>query len=150
MVLRGAKQNARRINAIGFRSERYQLSAYVLSAIMCGIAGMLLANLTAFASPSNLSWIVSGDLIVMIVLGGIGSVFGPVLGAVVFLGLEEVLKSLTEYWPAIFGVAIVLVALLGKAGIIGLLESMSRNKAEPAPPDAATSQLRAKPAGEQA
>jgi branched-chain amino acid transport system permease protein len=123
MVLRGARQNPRRINAIGLRSTRYQLTAYVLSAVVCGVAGMLLANLTAFASPSTLTWMVSGDLIVMIVLGGIGTVFGPLLGALAFLGLEEVLKMATEYWMAVFGMAIVLISLLGKTGIAGLLDS---------------------------
>jgi branched-chain amino acid transport system permease protein len=126
MVLRGARQNARRINAIGLPSMKYQLSAYVLSAVMCGIAGMLLANLNAFASPATLSWIVSGDLIVMVVLGGMGSVFGPLLGAMAFLGLEEILKMFTEHWMAIFGPIIVLVALLGKAGIVGLLAGLER------------------------
>jgi branched-chain amino acid transport system permease protein len=124
MVLRGAKQNARRINAIGLPARQYLLSAYVLSAILCGIAGMLLANLNAFASPSTLSWMVSGDLIVMVVLGGIGTVYGALLGAVAFLGLEEVIKQFTEHWMAIFGPAIVLVALLGKAGIVGFLEGI--------------------------
>ncbi|MDB5728547.1 MAG: branched-chain amino acid transporter permease [Noviherbaspirillum sp.] len=126
MVLRGACQNARRINAIGLPSMKYQLSAYVLSAVMCGIAGLLLANLNAFASPATLSWIVSGDLIVMVVLGGMGSVFGPLLGAMAFLGLEEILKMFTEHWMAIFGPIIVLVALLGKAGIVGLLAGLER------------------------
>jgi branched-chain amino acid transport system permease protein len=129
MVLRGARQNARRINAIGFPSKRYQLSAYVLSAVLCGIAGMLLANLNAFASPSTMSWSVSGDLIVMVVLGGIGSVFGPLLGALAFLGLEEILKSFTEYWLAIFGPIVLLVALMGKAGIAGLLDMVDRRRA---------------------
>lgn len=124
MVLRGAKQNARRINAIGLPAKQYLLSAYVLSAILCGIAGMLLANLNAFASPSTLSWTVSGDLIVMVVLGGIGSVYGAVLGAFAFLGMEEVIKQFTEHWMALFGPAIVLVALLGKAGIVGFLEGI--------------------------
>lgn len=124
MVLRGARQNARRVNAVGLPARQYLLSAYVLSAILCGIAGMLLANLNAFASPSTLSWIVSGDLIVMVVLGGIGSVYGAFLGAFAFLGLEEAFKLLTEHWMAIFGLAIVLVALLGKAGIVGLLEAI--------------------------
>lgn len=123
MVLRGARQNARRVNAIGLPARRYQLSAYVLSAILCGIAGMLLANLNAFASPSTLSWVLSGELIVMVVLGGIGTVFGAVLGAFAFLGLEEGMKLMTEHWMAIFGLAIVAVALLGKTGIAGLLES---------------------------
>jgi branched-chain amino acid transport system permease protein len=129
MVLRGARQNARRIDAVGLPSRRYQLSAYVLSAVLCGIAGLLLANLNAFASPSTLSWSVSGDLIVMVVLGGMGSVFGPFLGALAFLGLEEILKSFTEHWMAVFGPIIVLVALLGKAGIAGLLESLDQRLA---------------------
>lgn len=136
MVLRGARENARRVNAIGFRSTRYQLAAYVLSAVLCGIAGMLLANLTAFASPSNLSWIVSGDLIVMIVLGGLGTVFGPFLGALVFLGAEEVLKSITESWQAVFGLAIFLIALLRTPGIAGLLARFERRKPAPAAPTA--------------
>lgn len=126
MVLRGARQNARRINAIGFRSSRYQLAAYVMSAVLCGVAGMLLANLTAFASPATLGWIVSGDLIVMIVLGGLGTVFGPLLGALAFIGAEEVLKGWTESWPAVFGLAIFLIALLRTAGLAGLLEKLGR------------------------
>jgi branched-chain amino acid transport system permease protein len=124
MVLRGARQNARRVNAVGLPARQYLLSAYVLSAILCGVAGVLLANLNAFASPSTLSWMLSGELIVMVVLGGIGSVFGALLGAFAFLGLEEAMKLMTEHWMAIFGLAIVAVALLGKTGINGLLESL--------------------------
>jgi branched-chain amino acid transport system permease protein len=132
MVLRGARQNPRRINAIGLQARRYQLAAYVLSAILCGVAGMLLANLTAFASPATLGWVVSGDLIVMIVLGGIGAVFGPLLGALVLLGAEELLKPATEYWQAVLGLAIFLVALLRTAGLAGLLERWPRRRAAPA------------------
>lgn len=128
MALRGARQNARRVNAVGFPAHKYLLTAYVLSAILCGIAGMLLANLTAFASPSSLSWIVSGDLVVMIVLGGIGTVFGPLLGAMAFMGLEEVMKSITDHWMAVFGLAIVVIGLMGKSGLIGLLHSFSQTR----------------------
>lgn len=146
MVLRGARQNPRRINAIGLRSARYQLAAYVLSAILCGVAGMLLANLTAFASPSTLTWMISGDLIVMIVLGGIGTVFGPLLGALAFLGLEEVLKMATEYWMAVFGLVIVLIGVLGKGGIAGLLDSWGARR--PVPKAAIPPAGAALPAGE--
>ena len=121
MVVRGAKQNARRTSAIGFTTRRYQLTAYVISAMLTGVAGMLLANLNGFASPNTLSWVVSGDLIVMVVLGGMGSVAGPLLGALSFLGLEEGLKAVTEHWMAIFGPLIVVIALLGKGGIVGVL-----------------------------
>lgn len=138
MVLRGARQNPRRINAVGFEAKRYQLAAYVVSAILCGLAGMLLANLTAFASPSTLGWVISGDLIVMIVLGGLGTVFGPLLGAVAFLGAEELLKMATEYWPAIFGLAIFLVALLRTAGLAGLLDKLCARKSATAPAPAAS------------
>lgn len=95
----------------------------MLSAILCGVAGMLMANLNAYASPSSMSWTVSGDLIVMVVLGGMGTVFGPVVGAFAFLGVEEVLKAYTEHWMAVFGLAILAVAMLGKAGILGWLSA---------------------------
>lgn len=130
MVVRGARQNPRRTSAIGFSTRRYQLTAYVLSAMLTGVAGMLLANLNAFASPSTLSWVVSGDLIVMVVLGGMGTVAGPLLGAISFLGLEEFLKLFTEHWMAIFGPLIVLIAVLGKGGIAGLLASSEQRKGE--------------------
>jgi branched-chain amino acid transport system permease protein len=122
MVIRGARQNLRRVNAAGIPARRYQLLAYVISGMLCGVAGLLLANLNAFASPSTLAWSVSGELIVIVVIGGLGSVFGPLLGTLVFLGLEEALKDVTEHWMVIFGPLIVLVALLGKRGIVGLLE----------------------------
>lgn len=134
IVLRGARENARRVNAIGLRSTRYQLAAYVVSAVLCGIAGLLLANLTAFASPSTLGWIISGDLIVMIVLGGLGTVFGPFLGALVFLGAEEVFKMITESWQAVFGLAIFLIALLRTPGIVGLLNKIGPTRRAPAAP----------------
>ena len=121
MTLRAAQQNVRRVNAIGLEARKYQLAAYVLSGIVCGVAGLLLANLNAFASPSTMAWTVSGELIVMVVLGGMGSVFGPLFGALLYLGMEEVLKGFTEHWMAIFGPLIVLIALVGKHGVSGLL-----------------------------
>jgi branched-chain amino acid transport system permease protein len=131
MALRAARQNARRVNAIGLQARRLQLVAFVISGTLCGVAGMLLANLNAYASPSSLAWTVSGELIVMVVLGGMGTVFGPLIGALAFMGLEEVFKGLTEHWMIIFGPLIVLMALVGRRGIVGLLEglgSVSRAK----------------------
>ena len=80
-VLRGCKTNERRMQALGFPTLRYRLVAYVISAQVCVIAGIMLANLTRFASPSYMQWQASGDLIVMIVLGGMGTLIGPVAGA---------------------------------------------------------------------
>jgi len=133
MALRAGRQNSRRIAAIGLPALRYQLPGYVISAVLCGIAGLLLANLTAFASPSTMSWVVSGELIVMVVLGGMGTVFGPLLGALAFFGVEELLKDMTDHWMAVFGPLIVVVVLLGRVGIVGLLEKLDR-RATPATP----------------
>jgi branched-chain amino acid transport system permease protein len=126
MTLRAGRQNARRVMSVGLALHSYQLAAYVISAVLCGLAGMLLANLNAYSSPSSMSWMVSGELIVMVVLGGMGSVFGPFLGALTFFGVEEVLKGWTQHWMAVFGLAILGVAMVGKSGVLGWLEQLSR------------------------
>jgi branched-chain amino acid transport system permease protein len=132
MVLRGCKSNERRMAALGFPTLRYKLAAYVLSALICVLAGMLMANLTRFVAPSYMAWTVSGELIVMIVLGGLGTLVGPVVGAAALLVLEELLstlsfgvpwldKLLSEHWLALIGLFIVAVVLVLKQGLYGRL-----------------------------
>lgn len=120
-VLRGAKSNVQRMRVLGFPVVRYQVAAYAASGVVCGIAGMLLANLTKFASPAYMSWTVSGDLIVMVMLGGIATIVGPLLGATVFIILETVLAAYTQHWMLVLGPIIVLIALLAKRGLYGFL-----------------------------
>jgi branched-chain amino acid transport system permease protein len=124
MVLRGCKSNERRMAALGFPTLRYKLTAYVISALICVVAGVLLANLTRFASPSYMQWQASGDLIVMIVLGGMGTLIGPVAGAVGLLVLEEILAAITDHWMAILGPLIVIIVLVSNRGIFGLLDAV--------------------------
>ncbi len=93
MVIQGARSNDRRMRAIGFPTYRYKLVCFVIAGMICGLAGVLLANHTDFISPAIMHWTRSGDLIVMAVLGGMGSVFGPVIGAVALLVLEEALSA---------------------------------------------------------
>ena len=121
MVLRGCRSNERRMAAMGFPTLRYKLTAYVISALVCVVAGVLLANLTKFASPSTMSWQTSGELIVMIVLGGMGTLIGPVAGAAALLLLEEVLAGLTQHWMVILGPLIVLIVLVAKKGLYGYI-----------------------------
>lgn len=129
MVLRGAKQNERRSSAIGFHVNRFQWKAYVISGTVCGVAGLLLANLTAFASPSDMSWFVSAELIVMVVLGGVGTVLGPAMGAFIFIGLEEATKLLTVHWAVIVGIVIIAIAITGQKGVFGtFINAMTRAK----------------------
>ena len=131
MVLRGARANERRMAALGFPLLRYRLTAYVISALVCVVAGVLLANLTRFTSPSYMAWQASGDLIVMIVLGGMGTVVGPVAGAVVLLVTEEILASWTTHWMVVLGPAIVLVVLTAKKGIYGYLADLDVRRGGP-------------------
>jgi len=126
LVIRGARSNERRMRAIGFHTFRYKLVCFVIAGALCGLAGALLANHTSFISPALMHWTRSGDLIVMVALGGLGTLFGPLIGAVTFLLLEEGLSRLTEYPNLILGPILLLVAIYLHGGIEGLLEGRRR------------------------
>jgi branched-chain amino acid transport system permease protein len=121
LVIQGARSNDTRMRAIGFPTYRYKLVCFVIAGTLCGLAGALLANHTDFVSPAMMYWTRSGDLIIMVVLGGMGSVVGPVFGAVALLVLEEALSDITEYWQIILGPLLLLVVLFARGGIAGLL-----------------------------
>ena len=136
MVIQGARSNDRRMRAIGFPTYRYRLACFVIAGVMCGLAGALLANHTEFISPATMHWTRSGDLIVMVVLGGMASTFGPLMGAVALLVLEEALPAViriathpflgdgatrvAEYWQIVLGPLFLLVVLYARGGIDGL------------------------------
>ncbi len=126
LVIQGTRANERRMRAIGFPTFRYKLVCFVIAGALCGLAGALLANHTNFISPAMMHWTRSGDLIVMVVLGGLGTLFGPLIGAIVFLLLEEGLSRLTEYPDLILGPILLLVAIYLHGGIEGLLEGRRR------------------------
>jgi len=121
MVIQGSRANDTRMRAIGFPTFRYKLTCFVIAGTLCGLAGALLANHTDFVSPAMMYWTRSGDLIIMVVLGGMGSVVGPVFGAVVLMVLEQALSGITEYWQIILGPLLLLVVLFARGGIDGLL-----------------------------
>ena len=143
MVIRGAKSNERRMRAVGFPTYRYRLVCFVIAGAICGLAGALLANFTNFISPAMMHWTRSGDLIVMVVLGGMGSVFGPTIGAVALLVLEETLPLLigklgvplfgepalraAEYWQIVLGPMLLAIVLFARGGIYGLLTRAGRD-----------------------
>jgi branched-chain amino acid transport system permease protein len=143
LVIQGARSNDRRMQAIGFPTYRYRLAAFVIAGAICGLAGALLANHADFVSPAVMHWTRSGDLIVMVVLGGMGSSFGPLIGAVALLVLEEALPTairfaatpflgggtavrVAEYWQIVLGPLFLLVVLYARGGINGLLEGRRR------------------------
>ncbi len=118
-VFRGARENPTRLATIGFDVYRFQLVAYAISGALGGLAGFLLANHTEFVSPAYMSWQRSGELIIMVLLGGLGRLHGAILGAIVFLLIEEWLSGVTEHWKMIFGPFLVLVVLFARGGLIG-------------------------------
>src|SRR6266567_8715079 len=126
MVVQGLRSNELRMQAIGFPASRYRLVCFIIAGTMCGLAGALLANNTDFVSPAVMYWTRSGDLMVMVILGGMGSLFGPMIGAIAYLLLEEFLSQVTEYWALIMGPLLLLIVLFGRGGILGLLGRLRR------------------------
>jgi branched-chain amino acid transport system permease protein len=129
MVLRASAQNERRLTAIGIPPLRYKLVAFALSGAIAGLAGALLAAGQQFISPAEMSWVRSGDLVVMCVLGGMARVWGPVLGAAVFLVLEIVLSGWSTHWPLAFGLLIIAVVVSLRGGLVDLLHLAGRGSA---------------------
>jgi branched-chain amino acid transport system permease protein len=121
MALQGLRQNARRLQAIGVAPYRYRLACFVLGGAGAGLAGALQANLLRFVSPDMLHWTTSGELMVMVVLGGTGSLFGPVLGAWAYTLMESYLGQWTEHWMLALGPVLILVVLFAPKGLWGLI-----------------------------
>jgi branched-chain amino acid transport system permease protein len=127
LVLRAAKSNEPRSRAIGFSPYPYQLVAFVISGGICGLAGALLANHTAYIAPAFMEWTRSGEIMFMVILGGMGTSPGPVLGAFALLLLEDVLAGWTQHWQIILGPLLVLSVLFFRRGLAGLLPGAGRD-----------------------
>ncbi len=122
MVVRGCNSNEARMKSLGYNTYAYRLTAYVISGAMCGLAGALMANLQDFITADTMTWTRSGELMFMVILGGAGSVFGPIFGTGVFLLFEEILSAYTIYWHLPFGVLLILSVLFIKGGVNGLIQ----------------------------
>jgi branched-chain amino acid transport system permease protein len=121
LVLRASRFNETRLAAVGFAPYRYRLAAFVIAGAIAGVAGVLLASSQAFVSPADMSWSRSGELIVMVVLGGMATLYGPIIGAFFYLMAEFGLGHVTEHWQLVMGPLLILVVLFGKRGLAGLL-----------------------------
>jgi len=119
-VLQGIRENEVRMAALGFPVFRYKLVAFTLAGAVAGLAGALLANQGSYVSPSLMQWSQSGMLLVMVILGGVGHLFGGLAGAAAFLLIEEVLVSYTIYWQMGLGAVLLAVVLLAPNGLMSL------------------------------
>ncbi|MCF3936717.1 branched-chain amino acid ABC transporter permease [Acuticoccus sp. M5D2P5] len=127
-IVSGLRQNERRMAALGIEAYRYRLIAFILSGIGTGIAGAMLANVMRFTSPDLLAWHTSGQLMIMVILGGVGTVTGPFLGAAVLLILEDVLNAWTENWPLILGLVLLVVVLQARGGLMAIVNLVRGNR----------------------
>ena len=123
LVLGGIRQNERRLAAIGISTYRYKLVAFVIAGAGAGLAGALMANFAKFVSPDLLDWSQSGELMIMVILGGGATLFGPLIGAAIFIGLETVLTGWTEHWQVFLGPFLILVALFTRGGVLSLFKA---------------------------
>ncbi len=120
LALNAIRQNERRAQAIGYPALRYKLVAFVIAAVIAGLAGSLIGMSNLFASPKLLHWSQSGILLVMVALGGVGYFYGGLLGAAAFLLLEEVLSTHFEYWQIYVGLILLLVVMVAPRGVSSL------------------------------
>lgn len=122
MVLQGCRQNERRLEAIGYPTFWYKLAAFIISGAIGGLAGVLLAASQQFVSPADLAWSRSGELVIMLVLGGVGTLLGPLFGAAFYVVLELLLGSWTTHWQIVFGPVFIFFVLFVRGGIAGLFQ----------------------------
>ena len=121
LALASARQNAERVETVGLAPYRLRLVAFTISGAITGLAGALFADLNRFVSPTMFSWQTSGEIMIFIILGGVGRLFGPLAGAALFILLEHMLSGVTEFWLIYVGALLLLVVLFVRGGLIGTL-----------------------------
>ena len=121
MVLRASRSNEPRSRALGLAPYPYRLVAFAIAGAMCGLAGALLANHTAYITPDYMHWTRSGEIMFMVILGGIATTAGPLLGALSLLVIEALLASWTEHWQVVLGPMLILSVLFFRRGLAGVI-----------------------------
>ena len=121
LALNAARQSPERVETVGLNGKRLKLTAFVISGTITGLAGALFADLNRFVSPTMFSWQTSGEIMIFLIIGGVGRLFGPVIGALVFVYLEHFLGDLSEYWHIYLGLFLLGIVLFGKGGLIGII-----------------------------
>ncbi|HEU5191909.1 MAG TPA: branched-chain amino acid ABC transporter permease [Methylomirabilota bacterium] len=120
-VLRGIHENEARMQAVGYPVRRYKLAAFVIAGTVAGIAGALYAQFQGSVSPDAFFWTTSGQALLMVIIGGTGTLGGAMLGAAAFILLQSLVSSYTERWMLILGLTFVLLVLFAPGGIVGTL-----------------------------
>jgi len=135
-VLIGIRENETRLRAIGYNTTRFKLAAFVIAGLFAGVAGALYAGFNRFVSTGELYWTASGQVLIMVIIGGAGTLVGPVLGAALILLLQNMVSSATDRWPTIMGSIFILFVFVARYGVMGIVrqivERISAGVASPA------------------
>ena len=124
-IIVGIRQNERRMAALGISTYRYKLYAFVLSGMGAGLAGALMVNFLRFASPDMIHWSRSGEFMIMVILGGVGTLAGPFIGAGVLFTVEVTLARYTEHWMLPVGILLLIVVLTARGGLMSLIRRLT-------------------------
>lgn len=120
-VVRGIMENESRMQALGYNTRSYKLIVYSLSGAMAALAGALYAYFNFYVTPELFGWIFSGQALIMVIVGGVGTILGPAIGAAFFIVMQEYVSSYTEYWQLVMGLVFVAFVLIGRGGVFDLL-----------------------------
>jgi branched-chain amino acid transport system permease protein len=123
-VLIGIRENERRVMSMGYAVANYKIGAFALSAVICAVAGILQAQYTYFVNPDSMSWQVSGEGVLMVIIGGANVILGPFMGAAVFLVVKQALSLITDEYNLFFGIFFMLVVAFFRGGILGTLRTL--------------------------
>ena len=121
LALNAARQVPKRVETVGLNPMRLKLAAFIISGAVTGLAGALFADLNRFVSPTMFSWQTSGEIMVFVIIGGVGRLFGPVVGALMFVALEHWLGGLSDFWHIYLGILLLGIVLFGRGGLIGMI-----------------------------
>ncbi len=127
LALRGARQNEGRVISLGIRPYTIRLTVFVISGMVTALAGALYADLNRFVSPTMFSWQMSGEIMIFVILGGVGRLFGPLAGAGLFILMEHLLGGISDHWQALLGLLLLAVVLYARGGLIGILAGRARD-----------------------
>lgn len=137
-ALVGIRDNEHRMTALGYNTFLYKYLCYILSAIIAGVGGILFAYFNCYVNPSELHWVWSGEALMMMFVGGVGTFWGPLFGAFVFTALRYWVSAHTRYWFGVEGVIFILVVLYFRGGIAGFLINLQRRKNASKPSESRT------------
>ncbi|WP_161993322.1 branched-chain amino acid ABC transporter permease [Lacisediminimonas profundi] len=129
-VLIGIRENRSRMEALGYDTRAYMIAAFAIAGLFAGVAGGLFAHQFRLVSPEQLHWQASAILLVMVVLGGSGSLIGPVIGSLLIILLQNVVSSYTQRWPSIMAVSFIIVVLYARGGIWGFISKLGQSRGE--------------------